>query len=161
MGKLSRVLAVAGSLGVLAAPLVGAAERAQAASAGGTVGNIDKSASGGGEGAAAAPRAKSRAATRSSAQSRPDTPTGAADGAWSVSATPTCLPAWTIAVSVSNGVISGSGATGQVSRSGAVRGNVTVLGFSFDYIGRFRGRQASGTLSGANGCTGHWTAAKS
>jgi hypothetical protein len=65
-------------------------------------------------------------------------------------------------VSVSNGVISGSGASGQVSRSGGVRGNATVLGFSFDFVGHFRGTQASGTLTGgAHHCPGSWTAMKS
>ena len=32
---------------------------------------------------------------------------------WAVSATPSCLPAWTLTALVSNGVISGGGATGR------------------------------------------------
>ena len=82
-----------------------------------------------------------------------------------VSATPSCLPSWTLTVSVNNGVItgvSGGAASGQVSRGGAVRGNANVLGFKFDFVGHFRGGQASGTLSGgAHGCPGQWTALKS
>jgi hypothetical protein len=57
-------------------------------------------------------------------------------------------------------VISG-GATGLVSRNGAVKGNAVVLGMKFDFVGHFRGRQASGTLVGPNGCPGQWTATKS
>jgi hypothetical protein len=55
----------------------------------------------------------------------------------------------------------GGGATGQVSRAGAVRGNAVVLGMKFDFVGNFRRGQASGTLVGPNGCPGRWTATKS
>jgi hypothetical protein len=161
MGKLSRILAVVGSLGVLAPQLVGAPAFAQAGSTGGTLGKINKSVSGGGEGAAPEPRAKSHATNRASVEPRSEVRSGSADGTWAVSATPSCLPAWTLGVSVSNGVISGGGATGQVSRAGAVKGHAVVLGFGFDFVGHFRGRQASGTLVSANGCPGQWTAIKS
>jgi len=74
----------------------------------------------------------------------------------------TQLPsAGALTASVSNGVISGGGATGQVSRAGAVSGNAVVLGMKFDFVGNFRGGQASGTLVGPNGCPGRWTATKS
>lgn len=161
MGKLSRILAVVGSLGVLAPRLVDAPAFAQAGSTGGTVGKINKSVSGGGEGASPEPRAKSHATYRASVGPRSEARSGSADGTWAVSATPSCLPAWTLTASVSNGVISGGGATGQVSRAGAVRGNAVVLGFKFDFVGHFRGGQASGTLVGPNGCPGQWTAIKS
>jgi hypothetical protein len=131
---------------------------AQAGSTGGTIGKTDKSVSGGEE--RAEPRAKSRATNRASVGTRPEARSGSADGTWAVSATPNCLPAWTLTVSVSNGVISG-GATGQVSRTGAVRGKAVVLGFKFDFVGHFRGGQASGTLVGPNNCPGQWTATKS
>ena len=134
---------------------------AQAGSTGGVIGKTDKSVSGGGEGASREPRAKSRATSRASVRPRPEARSGSADGTWAVSATPSCLPAWTLTASVSNGVISGGGATGQVSRVGAVRGNAVVLGFKFDFVGHFRGGQASGTLVGPNGCPGQWTAIKS
>ena len=45
----------------------------------------------------------------------------------------------TLTVLVSNGVISGGGASGQVARGGAVKGNANVLGFKFDFVGHFRG----------------------
>ena len=161
MGKLSRILAVVGLLGVLTPQLVDAPAFAQAGSTGGTVGKINKSASGGGEGESPEPRAKSHATYRASVGPRSEARAGSADGTWAVSATPSCLPPWMLTASVSNGVISGGGATGQVSRAGAVRGNAVVLGFKFDFVGHFRGRQASGTLAGPNGCPGQWTAIKS
>jgi hypothetical protein len=133
---------------------------AQAGSTGDTIGKQDKSISGGGA-EADKPRAKSHATYRASTGPRSEARSGSADGTWAVSATPSCLPAWTLTTSVSNGVISGGGATGQVSRAGAVRGNAVVLGFKFDFVGHFRGRQASGTLVGPNGCPGQWTATKS
>lgn len=161
MGKLSTILAVVGSLGVLAPLLVDAPAFAQAGSTGGAVGKMNKSISGGGEGASPEPRAKSHATYRASVKPRSEARSGSADGMWAVSATPSCLPWWTLTTSVSNGVISGGGATGQVSRDGGVRGNAVVLGFKFAFVGHFRGGQASGTLVGPNGCPGHWTAIKS
>jgi hypothetical protein len=133
---------------------------AQAGSTGGTIGKTDKSVSGGGEAASPEPRAKSHATSRAAAGSRSEVRSGSPDGSWAVSASPNCLPSWTLAVSVSNGVISG-GATGQVSRAGAVRGQAVVLGMKFDFVGHYRGGQASGTLVGPNGCPGQWTATKS
>jgi hypothetical protein len=134
---------------------------AQAGSTGGVIGKTDKSVSSGGEGASPEPRAKSHATNRASGGPRSEARSGSADGTWAVSATPSCLPAWTLTASVSNGVISGGGATGQVSRAGAVRGKAVVLGFKFDFVGHFRGGQASGNLVGPNGCPGQWTATKS
>ena len=148
-------------LGMLVSLAAGATAFAQAGSTGGTIGKIDKSVSGGEEGATREPRAKSHATHRASAGPRSEARSGSADGSWAVSATPSCLPPWTLTTSVSNGVIGGGGATGQVSRAGAVRGNAVVLGLKFDFVGHFRGAQASGTLVGPNGCPGHWTATKS
>ena len=159
-------LPVKGTIGrlvgsILLLGLFAANQFAQAGSTGGVIGKTDKSVSGGGEGASPEPRAKSRATNRASVGPRSEARSGSADGTWAVSATPSCLPAWTLTASVSNGVISGGGATGQVSRVGAVRGNAVVLGFKFDFVGHFRGGQASGTLVGPNGCPGQWTAIKS
>ena len=132
-------------------------------STGGTIGKTSKSVSGAGEGASAEPRAKPHATNRASVRPRgSEARLGSFDGTWTVSATPGCLPAWTLTSSVSNGVISGGGLTGQVSRAGAVRGSAVVLGFSFDFVGHYRaGGQASGTLVDRNGCPGRWTATKS
>jgi hypothetical protein len=161
MGKLSRILAVVGALGMLAPGLVDAPAFAQAGSTGGTIGKIDKSVSGGGERASPEPRARSHATPRASGGPRSEARSGSADGAWAVSATPSCLPPWALTTSVSNGVISGGGATGQVSQGGAVRGNAVVLGMNFNFVGHFRGTHASGTLVGPNGCPGQSAATKS
>jgi hypothetical protein len=160
MGKLSRILAIVGSLGMLAPWLAGAPAFAQAGSTGGTIGKMNKSVSGGEE-ASPERRARSHGTHRASVGPRSEGRSGSADGTWAVSATPSCLPPWALTASVSNGVISGGGATGQVSRAGAVRGNAVVLGMKFDFVGNFRGGQASGTLVGPNGCPGRWTATKS
>src|SRR5690242_12827221 len=175
MGKFSKILAVVGSLGVLAAPFAGTPAFAQAGSTGGTIGKTNKSV-GGGEGATPAPRARSHATApkprtrshateRASVEPRSGGRSGSADGTWVVSARPDCLPSWTLTVAVRNSVISaasGRSATRQDSRGGAVRGNANVLGFQFDFVGHFRGGQASGTLfNNAHGCQGHWTAMKS
>jgi hypothetical protein len=160
MAKLSRILALVGSLGVLAPPLADAPAFAQAGSTGGTIGKMNKSVSGGGEESSSESSTKSHATHRASVGPRSEARSGSADGTWAVAATPSCLPPWTLTASVSNGVISG-GATGQVSRAGAVSGNAVVLGMKFDFVGHFRGGQASGTLVGPNGCPGRWTAIKS
>lgn len=60
MGKLSRILTVVGSLGVLAPRLVDAPVFAQAGSTGGTIGKTNKSVSGGGRGVSGAARKISR-----------------------------------------------------------------------------------------------------
>jgi hypothetical protein len=133
---------------------------AQAGSTGGTIGKTDKSASGSREAASPEPRAKSHAASRASVGPSSGARSGSADGSWAVSASPNCLPAWSLTASVSNGVISGD-ATGQVSRAGAVRGRAVVLGMKFDFVGHYRSGKASGTLVGPNGCPGQWTATKS
>ncbi len=164
MGKLSRILAVVGSLAVLAPGLVEAPAFAQAGSTGGIIGKQDKSISGGGEESSREPRAKPHATHRASAgpgsEPRSEARSGSADGTWAVSATPGCLPPWRLTALVSEGVISG-GATGLVSRAGAVRGNAVVLGFKFDFVGHVHGGHASGTLVDTNGCAGQWTATRS
>jgi hypothetical protein len=141
----------------------GAQEKAfaQSGATGGTIGKTDKSVSGEREVASPEPRAKSRATNRTSAAPRSEARLGSPDGTWAVSATPGCLPSWTLTASVSNGVISGGGASGQVSRNGAVKGNAAVLGFRFTFVGHYSGGHASGTLIGPNGCPGQWTATKS
>lgn len=160
MGRLTPTV-VASLIFSIAACVNGSSSFGQTAgSTGGTVGKINKSVSGGGEAAAPELRAKSHATYRASVAPRSEALSGSADGTWAVSATPNCLPPWALTASVSNGVISG-GATGLVSRNGAVKGNAVVLGMKFDFVGHFRGRQASGTLVGPNGCPGQWTATKS
>jgi hypothetical protein len=130
---------------------------AQAGNTGGTVGVQEKSTSGGQD-----RDVKSRPAKRASRAPRAESgATASANGTWPVSAVGRCIPPWQLTFLISNGVISGSGTTGQVSRGGSASGHVVVLGMRFDFIGHFGARQGSGTFTGADGCPGTWTATKS
>jgi hypothetical protein len=152
---------MAAAAGLLALHFAHAPAFAQAGSTGGTLGKSNKSVSGGAEEVEQEPRAKSHAAKHAEPSPRSESrATGSADGTWAVSAAAACVPPWTLTISVNNGVITGSGASGQVSRGGAIKGNAVVLGFKFDFIGHFRGREASGTFVGFNGCNGQWTGTK-
>jgi hypothetical protein len=126
-------------------------------STGGTVGVQEKSSSGG-QNREVSPRPSKRAARNPGTEGRA---AASVDGTWAVSATGHCVPPWQLTFLISNGVISGSGATGQASRGGSAHGQVVVLGLRFDFIGHFGARQASGTFTGADGCPGTWSATKS
>jgi hypothetical protein len=126
-------------------------------STGGTIGVQQKSSSGGQEREVRS-RPSKRVSHVPAAEGRA---AGGADGTWAVSATGRCVPPWQLTFLISNGGISGSGATGQISRGGSASGHVLILGLRFDFIGRFGARQASGTFTGADGCPGTWSATKS
>jgi hypothetical protein len=130
---------------------------AQAGSTGGTVGVKEKSSSGG-QDREVRPRPSKRVSRSPATEGRA---AAGVDGTWAVSATGRCVPPWQLTFLISNGVISGSGATGQASRGGSARGQVVVLGLRFDFIGHFGAHQASGTFTGADGCPGTWSATKS
>jgi hypothetical protein len=148
--------------GMLALHMSGTHAFAQAGSTGGTVGKTDKSASGGEDEAPARHNAKPRAAKKEPSESRAESrASGSVDGTWAISATGRCVPPWSLTFLISDGAISGSGATGQISRGGSARGNAVVLGLKFDFIGHFGGRQATGTFVGPDGCPGQWTGTKS
>jgi len=126
-------------------------------STGGTVGVREKSTSGG-QDRDVRPRPSKRVSRGPATEGRA---AAGVDGTWAVSATGRCVPPWQLTFLISNGAISGSGATGQVSRGGSAHGQVVVLGLRFDFIGRFGAHQASGTFTGADGCPGTWSATKS
>jgi len=130
---------------------------AQAGGTGGTVGIQEKSSSGG-QDRQVRPRPSKRVSRAPATEGRA---AAGVDGTWAVSATGRCVPPWQLTFLISGGAISGSGATGQVSRGGSARGQVMVLGLRFDFIGRFGAHQASGTFTGADGCPGTWSATKS
>jgi hypothetical protein len=162
MGKSSKPLAVIAVVGLLSLHLASTRAFAQAGSTGGTIGKTDKSVSGGDEDAPARHSAKPRAAKRAASESREENrASGSADGAWAISATGRCVPPWSLTFLISDGAISGSGATGQISRGGSAHGNAVILGIKFDFIGHFGGRQATGTFVGPDGCPGQWTGTKS
>jgi len=145
------------SLIVIALLLAPSGVLAQAGSTGGTVGVQEKSSSGG-QDRDVRPRPSKRASRSPATEGHA---AAGVDGTWPVSATGRCIPPWQLTFLISNGVISGSGTTGQVSRGGSARGQVVVLGLRFDFIGHFGGRQGSGTFTGADGCPGTWSATKS
>jgi hypothetical protein len=145
---------------LLAFALAPTAASAQAGTAGGTVGVQDKSVSGGQDREVRSQPSRKAARRESTERQGSAERRAGVDGSWPVSATGRCIPSWNLTFLISNGTISGSGATGHVLSSGAASGNVVVLGLRFDFIGHFRARQASGTFTGADGCPGTWTASK-
>lgn len=156
-------VAVAWIAAAMSVPSIGAAF-AQAGSTGGTVGNHDKSISGGGE------ETKHRAvrkppATRASRPPRrreQAAPLGSFDGSWAGMSIGTCIGQFDWKLQVSNGVISGSGTTGQIARGGATNGDMVVMGkhFLFKGVTRTSGK-ASGTWTSSPNCSGSWTAVRS
>jgi hypothetical protein len=100
------------------------------------------------------PRAAVRAAPRAAAPVAVS-----ADGRWAGVSTGPCIPTWRWTLQVSDGVVSGSGATGQASR-GSIRGVMKVLGRAYHFVGRMGGTTGSGTWR-SNECSGAWTAVRS
>jgi hypothetical protein len=137
---------------------------AQSGSAGGSIGNDEKSLSG-----SRAPES-SKPARRSEPEA--DEPRRAGrksgggggnnfDGAWIVSAVGvTCQGTSSNAVVVTSGKIIGQTARGTVSPDGTVYGTSTGNGITVITTGRLSGRSGGGTFRQSDGCTGTWTAAK-
>ena len=137
---------------------------AQSGSAGGSIGNDEKSLSGSRARAnpqnprdAASPRRTNRAARRKSSGGGGSN----FDGAWIVSSVGvTCQGTSSNAVVVTSGKIIGQTARGTVSPDGAVYGTSTGNGITVITTGRLSGRSGGGTFRQSDGCTGRWTAAK-
>ena len=148
---------------VIALLLAPNAALAQAGSTGGNIGKQDKSVSGG-QDESPKPRATTKASPRPSrtAPARREAGPPAASGSWKGVSTGHCIPdwSWTLAIG-SDGIISGSGTTGHVGRGGAGSGVMTVLGKSYNFVGRFGASTGSGTWKRADGCSGSWTGTKS
>jgi hypothetical protein len=145
-----------------------AAAIAQSGSAGGSIGNDEKSVSG----------SRSAEPDRSVRRNQPDADDarrsatkrgsggggggggGNFDGAWVVSSAGTPCGSGTAAIVVTSGKIIGEGIRGTVSPSGAASavsnyGNMTVIS-----SGRFSGRGGSGTFKRSDGCVGTWAVSK-
>ncbi len=138
---------------------------AQSGSAGGSIGNDEKSLSGS--------REPPRASETPSRRSRPgaEEARGASrksggggnsfDGAWIVrSVGVTCSGTSSNAVVVTSGKIIGQTARGTVRPDGRVYGTSTGNGITVITVGRLSGRTGGGTFRQSDGCTGRWTAAK-
>ncbi|RXG89343.1 hypothetical protein [Bradyrhizobium zhanjiangense] len=143
---------------------------AQSGSAGGSIGNDEKSLSGSRqdrsserstEPAPSARRSKPtaeepRASRRSSGGGGGG---GGFDGAWMVTSIG-CGGTTSGAVVVSSGKVIGQGVTGTVSPNGAVRTVGQGEGVTFTGSGRLGGRSGSGTWRRSDGCGGTWSSAK-
>lgn len=136
---------------------------AQSGSAGGSIGNDEKSLSGSRAGDPSKPARRS--------QPEADEPRRAGrkgggsgtnfDGAWIVSSVGvTCSGTSSNAVVVTSGKIIGQTARGTVSPDGRVYGTSTGNGITVITTGRLSGRSGGGTFRQSDGCTGRWTASK-
>jgi hypothetical protein len=153
---------------VLAAAINPGTAFAQSGSAGGSIGNDEKSLSGSRE----APRSTepSKPARRSKPEAEeprraPRNSGGGSgnnfDGAWIVNAVGvTCSGTSSNAVVVTSGRIIGETASGKVSPNGTVHGTASGNGLTITTIGRLSGRSGGGTFRQSDGCTGTWTASK-
>jgi hypothetical protein len=140
---------------------------AQSGSAGGSIGNDEKSLSG----SRAKPRAveSERPARHSKPRAEPAEPRRAArksgggvggnfDGAW-VARSQGCGGS-SERFTISSGRISGELSSGSVSPNGSTRSGGSVSGLSWSSSGRFSGRSGSGTFTRSDGCSGTWRASK-
>jgi hypothetical protein len=142
--------------------------QAQSGSAGGSIGNDEKSLSGTRE----KPRAvePSRPARRAKSESEEPrrasrSNTGSAgggdfDGTWVAVSSGTPCGSSTERFVISGGSVSGELSSGSVSPNGATRTGGSVQGLSWTSTGRFAGRSGSGSFVRSDGCTGRWTASK-
>lgn len=140
-------------------------------SAGGSIGNDDKSVSGS-RPDRAVERERPAAREKPPRRSRPqeEEPRRAArrgggggnfDGAWVVSSVGvTCSGTSTSAVVVTSGKIIGEGLSGTVSPSGAAYSVGNYNGISVISTGHVSGRSGSGTFKRSDGCSGRWTSSK-
>jgi hypothetical protein len=141
----------------------GSLAHAQSGSAGGSIGNDEKSLSGSraNESAKPAPRNPSEADEPRRASRKSGGGGNSFDGAWIVSAVGvTCQGSSSNAVVVTSGKIIGQKAKGTVSPDGTVYGTSTDQGVTIITTGRLSGRSGGGTFRQSDGCTGRWTAAK-
>jgi hypothetical protein len=166
MPNLIRLKAATFFVSASLALLIGAAAAlAQSGSAGGSIGNDDKSLSGS---RSAEPERPSRRAKPEAAEPRRAAPRRASgggagnfDGAWMVVSTGiTCSGTSTGAVVVTSGRIIGEGLSGTVSANGAARSVGNYNGVTVISTGRVSGRSGSGTFKRSDGCIGRWVSSK-
>ena len=144
---------------------------AQSGSAGGSIGNDEKSLSGSRQ----TPRAvesekparknkpeaeEPRRASRKSDGGSGGGGGGSFDGTWVAVAVGTPCGSSTERFVISGGSVSGELSSGQVSPNGSTRTGGSVSGLSWTSTGRFSGRTGSGSFVRSDGCTGRWTASK-
>ncbi len=136
---------------------------AQSGSAGGSIGNDDKSISGSrSEPRSVEPEGRPTRNTPDRAEPRRATRGGSGgnfDGAWVVVSVG-CGGTTTGAVMVTSGRIIGEGVTGYVSAGGAASSVGYYNGITVRGSGHLSGRSGSGTFRRSDGCGGRWTSTK-
>ncbi|MBR0951173.1 hypothetical protein [Bradyrhizobium canariense] len=152
----------------LSAALAPSSAVAQSGSAGGSIGNDEKSLSGSRSDRSAEPAPSGR---RSKPAEEPRSSSrrggggggggggGSFDGAWMVVSVG-CGGTTTGAVVVSSGKVIGQGVSGTVSPSGAVSTFGQGEGVTFTGSGRLGARSGSGSFRRSDGCSGTWTSSK-
>jgi hypothetical protein len=156
-----------GLLSLLLSVAISGAAVAQSGSAGGSIGNDEKSLSGSRE----KPRTVEPSKPARRAKPESDEPRRASrrsggggggnfDGSWVSVAVGTPCGSATERFVISGGRISGELSSGSVSPNGATRSGGSVQGLSWSSSGRFSGRSGSGSFVRSDGCTGRWTASK-
>jgi hypothetical protein len=143
---------------------------AQSGSAGGSIGNDEKSLSGSREKPRAvesskpARRAKPEAEEPRRASRRSGGGGGGGggnfDGTWVVVANGTPCGGSTERIVISGGRITGEWSSGQVSPSGSSTGHGSAGGVSWTSSGRMSAHSGSGSFVRSDGCTGRWTASR-
>jgi hypothetical protein len=150
---------------------IGSAAIAQSGSAGGSIGNDEKSLSGSREQPRTVEPAKParrgnseseepRRAPRKSGGESAGGGGGGFDGVWVAVSTGVPCGSTSERFVINGGRISGELSSGSVSPNGATRTGGSVQGLSWTATGRFSGRSGSGTFVRTDGCNGRWTASK-
>ena len=139
--------------------------RAQSGSAGGSIGNDEKSLSGTRQTSPAAEPSRPARRSKPAADEPSRAPQrsgggGNFEGAWVLTSVGTTCASSTDTVVVTSGKLIGQYGTGQVSPNGAVSGTGAAGGLSWTMSGRFSGRSGYGTFRRSDGCTGSWTGSK-
>jgi len=157
-----------GLLALLMSVTFSSAAFAQSGSAGGSIGNDEKSLSGSRappraiESEKPARRSKPEAEEPRRAKKSGGGGDGSFDGAWIISGVGvTCSGSGSNPIVITSGKIYGETVRGTVSPSGALYGTTTGSGPTIVSIGRLSSRSGSGTFRRSpDGCTGTWTASK-
>ena len=153
---------------LISAAFGSAAALAQSGSAGGSIGNDEKSLSGSRE----APRSVESSKPARRGKSEADAPRGASrnsgggggggnyDGAWAILIAG-CGGTANTAVVITSGRIVGQNLSGRVGPNGSSTSVATDSnGLTWNSSGRFSSRTGSGSFRRSDGCTGSWTASK-
>jgi len=160
--RLSKAALLSAIVAIVALPGLA---RAQSGSAGGNIGNDEKSLSGARETPRAAepskPARRSRTETETPSRAPPKGGGGGnIDGAWILTSVGTPCGSSTDTVVISGSKMVGQYGTAQVSPNGGVSGVGSAGSLSWTMSGRFSGRRGSGTFRRSDGFAGSWTGSK-